>query len=117
MKRVYCIIQYFSIHILSYGIYTVFHTDTCMYVCMFLCIYFFILDFKEILPEVQSAIASATFISIDTEFSGLQIKDSPSINWYDSPVEAYGKLRKLAGVAVLQYGLCTFHEDPDAPNK
>ncbi|XP_059474312.1 poly(A)-specific ribonuclease PARN-like isoform X2 [Neocloeon triangulifer] len=72
-----------------------------------------ITNFKSVLPQIRSAIEDSVFISFDTEFTGLNIKDAPSVGPYDTAPEAYEKLRQSANFSVIQFGLCTFHEDPD----
>jgi CAF1 family ribonuclease len=70
-------------------------------------------DFKSVLPQVKAAIEDSAFVSFDTEFTGLNIKDAPSVGPYDTALEAYEKLRQSANFSVIQFGLCTFHEDPE----
>jgi CAF1 family ribonuclease len=66
-----------------------------------------------VLPQVKAAIEDSAFVSFDTEFTGLNIKDAPSVGPYDTALEAYEKLRQSANFSVIQFGLCTFHEDPE----
>ncbi|KAK7160963.1 hypothetical protein R3I94_003817 [Phoxinus phoxinus] len=68
-------------------------------------------NFKEVLPEVCSAVQEADFISIDGEFTG--ISDGPSVsaltNGLDTPEERYTKLRKHSmNFLLFQFGICTF---------
>uniref|UniRef100_A0A9J8CD92 Poly(A)-specific ribonuclease PARN n=1 Tax=Cyprinus carpio carpio TaxID=630221 RepID=A0A9J8CD92_CYPCA len=71
-------------------------------------------NFKEVLPEVCSAVQEADFISIDGEFTG--ISDGPSVsaltNGLDTPEERYTKLRKHSmNFLLFQFGVCTFRYD------
>uniref|UniRef100_A0A8C1LRA3 Poly(A)-specific ribonuclease PARN n=1 Tax=Cyprinus carpio TaxID=7962 RepID=A0A8C1LRA3_CYPCA len=71
-------------------------------------------NFKEVLPEVCSAVQEADFISIDGEFTG--ISDGPSVsaltNGLDTPEERYTKLRKHSmNLLLFQFGVCTFRYD------
>jgi len=63
------------------------------------------------LPQIAAAIEDSVFISFDTEFTGLNIKDAPSVGPYDTASEAYEKLRQSASFSVIQFGLCTFHQN------
>lgn len=65
------------------------------------------------LPQIKAAIEDSAFVSFDTEFTGLNIKDAPSVGPYDTALEAYEKLRQSANFSVIQFGLCTFHENPE----
>ncbi|CAB3387379.1 Hypothetical predicted protein [Cloeon dipterum] len=70
-------------------------------------------NFKSVLPQVRDAIEDSAFISFDTEFTGLNIKDAPSVGPYDTAAEAYEKLKQCASFSIIQFGLCTFHEGSD----
>ncbi|XP_065333151.1 poly(A)-specific ribonuclease PARN-like isoform X2 [Cloeon dipterum] len=70
-------------------------------------------NFKSVLPQVRDAIEDSAFISFDTEFTGLNIKDVPSVGPYDTAAEAYEKLKQCASFSIIQFGLCTFHEGSD----
>lgn len=76
-------------------------------------VYFSLTDFKSVLPQIKAAIEDSAFVSFDTEFTGLNIKDAPSVGPYDTALEAYEKLRQSANFSVIQFGLCTFHENPE----
>ncbi|MEQ2168927.1 hypothetical protein GOODEAATRI_019691 [Goodea atripinnis] len=72
------------------------------------------LDFKDSLSTVYSAIDEADFLAIDGEFSG--ISDGPNVsaltNGLDTPEERYTKLKKHSmDFLMFQFGLCTFKYD------
>jgi len=70
-------------------------------------------NFKERLPDVESAIDDAIFISIDGEFTGLNAYRG--ISPFDLPHERYDKLQESARQFLLvQFGLCTFHFDKES---
>ncbi|KAL1453030.1 hypothetical protein WDU94_007206 [Cyamophila willieti] len=67
-------------------------------------------NFKEILPEVEDAIKSAAFVTIDGEFTGLSngLITTP----YDTPAQYYTKIRNGAmDFLLIQFGLCAFKYD------
>uniref|UniRef100_A0A8D8RCG3 Poly(A)-specific ribonuclease PARN n=1 Tax=Cacopsylla melanoneura TaxID=428564 RepID=A0A8D8RCG3_9HEMI len=67
-------------------------------------------NFKEILPEVEEAIKSAEFVTIDGEFTGLSngLITTP----YDTPTQYYNKIRNGAmDFLLIQFGLCAFKYD------
>lgn len=74
--------------------------------------YHLIADFATSLPEVLSAIDSADFISIDSEFTGLRNGVEPTA--YDTPAEYYTKLRDGSlNFLLVQVGICTYKYHPD----
>lgn len=67
-------------------------------------------NFKERLPEIENAIETATFMSIDGEFTGLNVLRG--VSSLDTPAERYVKIKESARQFLLvQFGLCTFHYD------
>lgn len=72
-------------------------------------------NFKENLPEIQKAIENSLFVSIDCEFSGLNIVRN--INAFDTPKEYYKKMRtNCKDFLVMQYGLSTFRYNQEENN-
>jgi len=68
-------------------------------------------NFKERLPQIEEAIDTASFISFDGEFTGLNAYRG--ISPFDLPHERYDKLQESARQFLLvQFGLCTFHYNP-----
>lgn len=70
-------------------------------------------NFASKLKDMESSIDSATFITIDGEFTGLTNGDGNERNSaLDTPAERYAKVRSSANKFLLvQFGLCTFHYD------
>ena len=65
-------------------------------------------NFKERLPEIEKAIETSTFMSIDGEFTGLNAYRG--ISPFDTPAERYDKVKDSARQFLLiQFGLSTFH--------
>ena len=65
-------------------------------------------NFNERLPEIEKAIESSTFMSIDGEFTGLDAYRG--ISPFDTPSERYEKVKESARQFLLiQFGLTTFH--------
>jgi poly(A)-specific ribonuclease len=68
-------------------------------------------NFKEILPELENVINKSTFLSIDCEFSGLNVVSE--INAFDTPKQYYEKIRKnCKDFLVIQYGISAFRFEP-----
>lgn len=71
------------------------------------CNFVSLLDFNEVLLKALEAISNATFLSIDCEFTGLNIL--LDINAYDTQKQYYEKVRKTSkDFLVIQYGLSAF---------
>ncbi|KAJ8923107.1 hypothetical protein NQ315_001660 [Exocentrus adspersus] len=69
-------------------------------------------NFKSILPDVEKAINNCTFLSIDLEFTGLDLVRN--INAFDTPEQYYQKLRRnCKEFLVIQYGLSIFRYDEE----
>jgi len=67
-------------------------------------------NFKQRLPEIENAIESATFVSIDGEFTGLNAYRG--ISPFDTPAERYDKVKEsVRQFLLIQFGLSTFHFD------
>ena len=68
-------------------------------------------SFHESLSVVSEAIDSASFLAIDAEFSGLNVKWGVQ-NSFDTPQERYLKLKEGSkDFIIIQFGLCTFAWD------
>ncbi|KAJ1530488.1 hypothetical protein ONE63_005386 [Megalurothrips usitatus] len=66
-------------------------------------------NFEQKFPDIVKDIKSSTFVSIDTEFSGLLSSDDFKSSLFDSPQERYLKQREnISDVLLLQFGLTTF---------
>lgn len=67
-------------------------------------------NFTDKLTLIEKAIASADFIAIDGEFTGLSNNEAGRNAAMDTPAERYDKVRESANKFLLvQFGLCTFH--------
>jgi len=67
-------------------------------------------NFKQRLPEIEQAIESSTFVSIDGEFTGLTAHRG--ISPFDTPAERYDKVKEsVRQFLLIQFGLSTFHYD------
>lgn len=67
-------------------------------------------NFQALLPDIEEAIKSSSFIAIDGEFTGLNAYRG--ISPFDLPDQRYDKLQESARQFLLiQFGLCTFHYD------
>ena len=68
-------------------------------------------SFHESLSTISEAINSASFLAIDAEFSGLNVKWGVE-NSFDTPQERYSKLKDGSkDFIIIQFGLCTFTWD------
>ena len=69
-------------------------------------------NFKQLLPLVEESIDDAVFLSIDGEFTGINMGEGgPSA--LDTSSERYAKVsRSTSKFLLVQFGLCTFHYDP-----
>lgn len=66
-------------------------------------------NFFEILPSIFSAIDAASFVTIDTELSGLCASKAQRYSILDDAQERYLKLRDSAlNFGLLQFGLSAF---------
>ncbi|KAK8770181.1 hypothetical protein V5799_013354 [Amblyomma americanum] len=70
-------------------------------------------NFDRLAPEIEAAIASAAFVAIDTEFTGLVRGPDATPSLFDNIEERYAKLRHtVTSYYVCQLGLCTFTQGP-----
>uniref|UniRef100_A0A1E1XC80 Putative polya-specific ribonuclease parn-like domain-containing protein 1 n=1 Tax=Amblyomma aureolatum TaxID=187763 RepID=A0A1E1XC80_9ACAR len=70
-------------------------------------------NFESLAPEIEAAIAGASFVAIDTEFTGLVRGPDATPSLFDSIEERYSKLRQtVTSYYVCQLGLCTFTQVP-----
>ncbi|CAH3128604.1 unnamed protein product [Porites lobata] len=68
-------------------------------------------NFPGSLATISEAIDSASFLAIDAEFSGLNVKWGVE-NSLDTPQERYSKLKQGSkDFIIIQFGLCTFAWD------
>ena len=68
-------------------------------------------NFKEKLPYIETSIDDAIFLSIDGEFTGLNIPEH-QVSQLDTIEERYEKVRNsTTKFMMVQFGLCTFHYD------
>jgi hypothetical protein len=73
-------------------------------------------NFEKLLPDIISAIESATFFGIDLEFTALRNDDEFRGSFFDTMEERYRKLtRGLRHVAIHQFGLALFTMTSSAP--
>ncbi|XP_067005906.1 poly(A)-specific ribonuclease PARN [Anabrus simplex] len=69
-------------------------------------------NFLEVLPELEDIIKSAEFLTIDGEFTGLNI--GSEVNAYDTPAQYYSKIRAgCMDFLLVQLGLCAFSYDKE----
>jgi len=71
-----------------------------------ICLFCFIcLDFYQLLPEIEQAIADSDFIAIDGEFTGLH--NGTMVSIFDTAAQYYQKLRSnCMDFLMVQFGLC-----------
>ena len=68
-------------------------------------------NFNDVLPVISKAINQASFVSFDTEFSGLS-NGTFNLTLFDSPEERYEKLlHNIGDFQLLQFGLSIFFYD------
>jgi len=68
-------------------------------------------NFKQLMPQIEEAINTASFVTIDGEFTGLNCQGGSSP--FDLPEQRYQKLQESARhFLLIQFGLCTFHYNP-----
>lgn len=66
-------------------------------------------NFEEKLREITTALTNATYIAIDTEFTGLSVYKNYRPSLFDSGSERYEKLkRNIEKVIIIQIGLSVF---------
>lgn len=72
--------------------------------------FYFILDFQEVLKELDEVLKNATFLSIDGEFTGLN--SGPDAKPFDTPAQYYNKLKYGSmDFLFVQFGLSVFTYD------
>lgn len=65
------------------------------------------------MPDIKEAIETATFISIDTEFTGLQ--DKNAVNQFSTPSEYYMQMNENTNdFIIIQFGLTAFFAEENA---
>jgi len=70
-------------------------------------------NFKARLPEIEEAIRTSSFISLDGEFTGLHT--NRGLSPFDLPEHRYQKLQESSRQFLLvQFGLCTFHYNAES---
>ena len=70
-----------------------------------------LLDFQSVLDTLDEILGEATFVSIDTEFTGLQ-EGEARMSPMDRPEERYKFLREGSrNFLLIQFGLCVFTYD------
>ena len=73
---------------------------------------FFILDFQEVLLELDKVLENASFLCIDGEFTGLNC--GPDATAFDTPAQYYTKLRSGSmNFLLVQFGLSVFTFDKE----
>lgn len=71
-------------------------------------------NFDEHFASIETAIAEADFIALDTEFTGLLIDNENKNSLFDTCAERYTKLRESATqFTICQIGLSAFKKDPE----
>lgn len=66
-------------------------------------------NFERLAPQIEAAIASAAFIAVDTEFTGLVREPEATPSLFDSAEDRYSKLRQsVSSYIICQVGICTF---------
>jgi poly(A)-specific ribonuclease len=70
-------------------------------------IFHVIVDFREVILELENVIPAAQFLAIDGEFTGLRA--GQDVNAFDTPLQYYSKLRSGSmDFLLVQFGLCAF---------
>lgn len=65
------------------------------------------LDFQDLLPFIETCIDECDFIALDTEFTGINSNETPTI--FDTLPDYYKKLKNGSSeFLLLQLGLVTF---------
>ena len=71
-------------------------------------------NFEKVYEEISTLINSASFVSIDTEFTGLNDSSKSVITCFDTPESVYQKLLKPASDnIIIQFGLCLVNKIKD----
>lgn len=74
---------------------------------MYFVIYLFVLDFQDVMGELDKVLEEASFLCIDTEFTGLNV--GPDSTPFDSPAQYYSKIRSGSmNFLLVQFGLSVF---------
>lgn len=70
----------------------------------------FVLDFYELLPEIERTIDECQFIAIDGEFTGLH--NGTMVSEYDTAAQYYQKVKgQCMDFLMIQFGLCAVKYD------
>lgn len=70
-------------------------------------IFLVIIDFREVILELEHVLPTAQFLAIDGEFTGLRA--GQDVNAFDTPLQYYSKLRSGSmDFLLVQFGLCAF---------
>nr|XP_031827939.1 pre-piRNA 3'-exonuclease trimmer-like isoform X1 [Nomia melanderi] len=71
-------------------------------------------NFEESYPDVHSAIKEASFVAIDTEFTGIQSNDGQKYSFIDSLDKRYESLKKnIEPYIIIQCGIAAFKKVPE----
>jgi poly(A)-specific ribonuclease len=77
-------------------------THIILYITLYL-----IIDFREVILELERVLPAAQFLAIDGEFTGLHRGED--VNAFDTPSQYYSKLRSgSVDFLLVQFGLCAF---------
>lgn len=64
-------------------------------------------DFQKVLQELDQVLNNASFLAIDSEFTGLS--NGPDANAFDTPAQYYAKVRSgSVDFLLVQFGLSIF---------
>lgn len=70
-------------------------------------------NFNSIYPKLEETLRNATFISIDSEFTGIKVDDKYKESLFDSTAERYAKLkRNIEPFIIVQYGITALQHVP-----
>lgn len=68
------------------------------------------LDFQDVMTELDKVLEEASFLCIDTEFTGLNV--GPDTSPFDTPAQYYTKIRSGSmNFLLVQFGLSVFTFD------
>lgn len=71
-------------------------------------------NFDELFPVIKETLEDATFIAIDSEFTGLESDEFSKSSLFDTIEERYEKMRKaVEPFIVLQFGITAFKRIPN----